>query len=130
MPKGHAKAPSQRQLRVGEELRHVTAGLLDRGEVGDDGALAAGAAVVSTDAPGCRDVVIHEQNGLQAHAGDIDSFTVQLGRLLEDPVLRKDISAKAKAWVQSYSWANVANQYEAVFAALIEDHRSAGRSQG
>ena len=93
-------------------------------------AMAAGAAVVSTDAPGCRDVVIHEQNGLQAHAGDIDSFTVQLGRLLEDPVLRKDISAKAKAWVQSYSWANVANQYEAVFAALIEDHRSAGRSQG
>ena len=35
MPKGHAKAPSQRQLRVGEELRHVIAGLLDRGEVHD-----------------------------------------------------------------------------------------------
>jgi glycosyltransferase involved in cell wall biosynthesis len=92
-------------------------------------AMAAGAAVVSTDAPGCRDVVIHEQNGLQAHAGDVDSFVVQLGRLLEDQALREDLSEKGKAWVQDYSWSNVTNQYEAVFAALIKDHRSAGRSQ-
>jgi glycosyltransferase involved in cell wall biosynthesis len=89
-------------------------------------AMAAGAAVVSTDAPGCRDVVIHEQNGLQAHAGDVDSFAGQLGRLLEEPAFRDNLSTKAMAWVQSYSWANVANQYESVFAALINDHRSAG----
>ncbi len=92
-------------------------------------AMAAGAALVSTDAPGCRDVVIHEQNGLQAHAGDIDSFTVQLGRLLEDPALCEDLSKKGKAWVQNYSWSNVASQYEAVFTALIDDHRSAENSQ-
>ena len=92
-------------------------------------AMAAGAALVSTDAPGCRDVVIHEQNGLQAHAGDIDSFTVQLGRLLEDPALCEDLSKKGKAWVQNYSWSNVASQYEAVFTALIDDHRSAEHSQ-
>jgi glycosyltransferase involved in cell wall biosynthesis len=92
-------------------------------------AMAAGAAVVSTDAPGCRDVIKHEQNGLQAHAGDVDSFVVQLGRLLEDQALREDLSAKGKAWVQDYSWANVANQYEAVFTALINDHRSDGSSQ-
>jgi len=35
MSKGRAKAPSQRQLRVGEELRHVLAGLLERGELHD-----------------------------------------------------------------------------------------------
>ena len=92
-------------------------------------AMAAGAAVVSTDAPGCRDVVIHEQNGLQAHAGDVDSFTVQLGRLLEDPALREELSEKGKVWVQDYSWTNVASQYEAVFTTLIDDHRSAGSSQ-
>ncbi len=93
-------------------------------------AMAAGAAVVSTDAPGCRDVVIHEQNGLQAHAGDVDSFAGQLGRLLEEPAFRDNLSTKAMAWVQSYSWANLANQYENVFAALIEDHRSTGNPQG
>ena len=31
------KTPSQRQLRVGEELRHVLAALLERGEVRDPG---------------------------------------------------------------------------------------------
>ena len=35
MSKGRAKAPSQRQLRVGEELRHVLAQVLDRGELHD-----------------------------------------------------------------------------------------------
>jgi glycosyltransferase involved in cell wall biosynthesis len=92
-------------------------------------AMAAGAALVSTDAPGCRDVVIHQQNGLQAHAGDVDSFVCQLARLLENQELRENLAGKAKAWVQDYSWANVASQYEDLFAALVEDRRTAGNPQ-
>lgn len=34
MSRGH-KAPSQRQLRVGEELRHVIANIIERGEIRD-----------------------------------------------------------------------------------------------
>jgi ribosome-binding factor A len=37
MSKGELKTPSQRQLRVGEELRHALAHLLERGEVHDPG---------------------------------------------------------------------------------------------
>lgn len=37
MVKGHAKAPSQRQLRVGEEIRHMLAWILERGEIHDPG---------------------------------------------------------------------------------------------
>lgn len=37
MRKGDAKAPSQRQLRVGEELRHALAWILERGEIRDPG---------------------------------------------------------------------------------------------
>jgi ribosome-binding factor A len=37
MSKGDAKAPSQRQLRVGEELRHTLAWILERGEIHDPG---------------------------------------------------------------------------------------------
>lgn len=37
MNKGDAKAPSQRQLRVGEELRHAIAWILERGELRDPG---------------------------------------------------------------------------------------------
>ena len=35
MSKGRAKAPSHRQLRVGEELRHILAQVLERGELND-----------------------------------------------------------------------------------------------
>ena len=34
MPKGH-KPPSQRQLRVGEELRHIIANVIERGDIRD-----------------------------------------------------------------------------------------------
>ena len=37
MNKGRAKAPSQRQLRVGEEVRHMLAWILERGEIHDPG---------------------------------------------------------------------------------------------
>ena len=37
MVRGHSKAPSQRQLRVGEELRHLLAWILERGEINDPG---------------------------------------------------------------------------------------------
>ncbi len=37
MSKGESKAPSQRQLRVGEELRHALAWILERGEIRDPG---------------------------------------------------------------------------------------------
>jgi ribosome-binding factor A len=47
MSKGDAKAPSQRQLRVGEELRHTLAWILERGEIHDPGL--AGVAVTVTE---------------------------------------------------------------------------------
>ena len=83
-------------------------------------AMAAGAAVVSTDAPGCRDVVKHEENGLQAQAGDVDSFAYQMSRVLSDSDLRSTLSKNGREFVQAYSWANVAKQYEAVFEELME----------
>lgn len=83
-------------------------------------AMAAGAVVVSTDAPGCRDVVQHEENGLQAQAGDVESFARQLERVISNPELRADLSHKAQKFVQGYAWARVARQYEDVFQELIE----------
>ena len=35
MTRGQGKAPSQRQLRVGEEIRHALARVLERGEIHD-----------------------------------------------------------------------------------------------
>ena len=35
MTRGETRAPSQRQLRVGEEVRHILAHVLERGEIRD-----------------------------------------------------------------------------------------------
>jgi len=37
MTKGESKAPSQRQLKVGEEIRHALAWIIERGEIHDPG---------------------------------------------------------------------------------------------
>ena len=82
-------------------------------------AMAAGVVVVATDAPGCRDVVKHEENGLQARAGDAEDFANQLGRVLGEPELRKALSEKGREFVRAYSWEKVARQYEALFQDLV-----------
>lgn len=87
-------------------------------------AMAAGTTVVSTDAPGCRDVVMHEENGLQARAGDVDSFAGQMIRVLEDANLRRSLADQGREFVQPYSWANVARQYETMFEELADDQKA------
>lgn len=87
-------------------------------------AMAAGCAVVSTDAPGCRDVVVHEHNGLQAPAGDAAAFAEQLARLLANQELRARLAARGRQSAQSYSWRGVAERYQALFRSLAEAPRA------
>ena len=82
-------------------------------------AMAAGAAVISTDAPGCRDVVTHEFNGLSARAGDAQSFAEQLGRALKDEELRERLSKNALTFIEEYGWSQIAKSYEALFCTVI-----------
>ena len=92
-------------------------------------AMAAGAAVVTTDAPGCGDTFTAEVQGLQARAGDVDSFVHQMSRVLGDTALRARLVENAGRLVPAYSWANVARQYENVFRELVEAHRRSGWTQ-
>ena len=86
-------------------------------------AMAAGAAYVSTDAPGCRELVRHDETGLQAPAGDVDAFAFQLGRALGDPNLRERLVASAFDFVAACTWEAVAEQYVTVFKQVIEARR-------
>ena len=82
-------------------------------------AMAAGAVVISTDAPGCRDVVTHEFNGLSSKAGDAHSFAEQLGRALKDEELRERLSKNALTFIEEYGWSQIAKSYEALFCTVI-----------
>ena len=83
-------------------------------------AMAAGAAFVSTDAPGCGELVTDERTGLIARAGDVDDFAVKLSRVLGKPRLRKALSENAREFAREYRWDEVARKYEDLFSDLIE----------
>lgn len=60
-------------------------------------AMAAGAAVVTTRAPGCRDVVTHEATGLCVDVNDVPGLRHALARLCERPELRRALAARGQA---------------------------------
>lgn len=59
-------------------------------------ALAAGKPVVTTDVPGCREVVQNEVNGLLVPPREVPSLKNALQRLLTDPALRNDYGRKGR----------------------------------
>lgn len=59
-------------------------------------AAACGLSIVTTDAPGCRDVVRHEENGLLVPVRSIVDLANALQRLIEDPDLRRRMGARGR----------------------------------
>lgn len=52
-------------------------------------AAACGRAIVTTDVPGCREIVRHEENGLLVSPGDVQTLAAALQRLVGDSQLRR-----------------------------------------
>jgi len=82
-------------------------------------AMAAGLGIVTTDAPGCREVVKHEYNGLQAKAGDPQSLAGELTRLLEDKNLQEKLVRNGLEWVKQYDWGIVSKKYLEAYENLL-----------
>lgn len=60
---------------------------------------AAGLALVTTDVPGCRDLVTDYDNGLVVPARDPGALAAAIGVLLNDPVLRRRLGRRARGRV-------------------------------
>jgi glycosyltransferase involved in cell wall biosynthesis len=60
-------------------------------------ACAAGRAIVTTNIPGCRDVVRHGDNGLLVPPRDATALAAAIGQLLENPQLRTRLGLAARA---------------------------------
>lgn len=59
-------------------------------------ALSAGRPIVTTNVPGCREVVEHEENGLLVPAREIDPLVEALRRLIHDKELRERMGARGR----------------------------------
>jgi glycosyltransferase involved in cell wall biosynthesis len=86
-------------------------------------AMAAGLPVVTTDAPGVRDVIAHGENGLQSLAGDADAFAANLERLLADPRERVRYRELSLAAAGAYDWPRVVDQYRDFYRHVLDKNR-------
>jgi glycosyltransferase involved in cell wall biosynthesis len=59
-------------------------------------AAAAGRPIVTTDMPGCREVVTDEENGLLVPARDVSALAQALERLIQNPQLRAVMGEKGR----------------------------------
>ena len=83
-------------------------------------ATGAGIAVIASDIPGCRDVVIDEQTGLLARPGDAPTLSRHLSRLIEDQALRAQLARSgAKRTRQRYSAEALAKAYVQLYRSLV-----------
>jgi len=92
MRRREARAPSQRQLRVGEEIRHALAWILERGDVRDPGL--AGPPVTVTEVRLGPDLRIATVYVTRLGGGDISAVLDALNRAR--PFLRRRMAASVK----------------------------------
>ncbi len=82
-------------------------------------AMAAGLPVVVTDAPGCRDIVFHNQNGLVSPVGDTLAMANNILKVMTYESLREALVANGTAYTKNISWYNVAKQYVSCYEEAI-----------
>ena len=87
-------------------------------------AAAGGRACVTTDTPGCREIVRHEVNGLLVPANDLDALTAAVSRLIDNPELRQSYGANGREIaLQGFTARQVAGETIALYRSLLDASR-------
>ncbi|MCO5295407.1 MAG: glycosyltransferase family 4 protein [Fimbriimonadaceae bacterium] len=89
--------------------------------------MAAGAPVVTSDAGGLSEVVLHDETGTLSYANNSESLAWAILRVLEDPVRAARLAKAAKLRLQTdFNWERIAKQtvgtYERVWAEFLQSY--------
>lgn len=89
--------------------------------------MAAGAAVVSSDAGGLKEVVLHDQTGTLSYAGDSQSLAWAILHVLQNPKKAAEMKEAARERLYTdFDWGNIARQtldvYERVWAEFLKSY--------
>ena len=82
-------------------------------------AMAANLPVVTTDAPGCRDVAKHNVNGLIASPDDAEQFAHHITSLYQDHILRNRLIEGGLRKANESDWPLITSAYENVCYSLV-----------
>ena len=87
-------------------------------------AAACGRAMIASDVPGCREVVLHEQTGLLFPVDDATALADAMARLAADPQLRARCAKAARTLVVDKFTAEIIGLQTVALYRQILDHRS------
>jgi glycosyltransferase involved in cell wall biosynthesis len=83
-------------------------------------AAASGRPIVTTDSPGCREIVRHGHNGLLVPVREVEALVGAIVRLIEDVPLRAAMAARAREMAANeFSLGQVINANLAVYRSLL-----------
>jgi glycogen(starch) synthase len=86
-------------------------------------AMAAGSPVVVSDTGGLSEIVSHEVDGMKVYAGNPDSLSWGITRVLTDEGLANRLRANAYRKVQEkYNWDTIARQTETVYESVLSEY--------
>lgn len=84
--------------------------------------MAAGAAVVSSDAGGLREVVLHDETGTLSYSGDPQSLAWAVLNVLRDPKRAEMLKVAARKRLDTdFAWGGLADQTIAVYKRVWEE---------
>jgi len=85
-------------------------------------AMAAALPIITTDAPGCRDVVRHNQDGISVPANNATALAKAMDKMRANHELRARLSAAALSRASQFSWDAITSSYLALYEELIQEH--------
>ena len=81
---------------------------------------AAGLPVITSDVPGCRDVIKNRYNGLLAEPGNPEMFAERILSLLNDDNLYNQMLTNISENTGRYDWVVISNQYRRLYEKVIQ----------
>lgn len=87
-------------------------------------AQAAGVPVVAFDVEGSREAVAHDRSGILVRPKDVRALEHAIARLLDDPVLRQNLGAAARARMRNeFSIEAMVDQHLEIYKATLDESR-------
>lgn len=88
----------------------------------------AGRPLITTDMPGCRDIVRDQENGLVVPVRDVDALSAAIRSLVESPSRRREMGASGRALVEEhFSERRVIEQTMDLYREMESEARAPGR---
>jgi glycosyltransferase involved in cell wall biosynthesis len=84
---------------------------------------ACGRPLVATDIPGCREIILHGENGFLIPPHDPMALAEAIRKLIDNPALRREMGLKSRSLVlEHFSAATINAQTIEVYEVLLSEH--------